>query len=115
MLLATVLINESKNATTIAVKMPSIWNPLTTDATTYNISPFNTKVNKPRVIIVNGKVSIRSIGLTKALATPSTKAATKAASKPCKVTPSMKFAIKSNPRALIIHIINKPITFYTPL
>lgn len=61
--------------------------PFTTEATNQNNKALITKVNKPRVKILTGKVKITNTGLIKAFTNPNTKAVIKAAYQPETSTP----------------------------
>ena len=88
-----------------AHKNPSTLNPGTKFAVKIITKAFITKVNNPKVRILIGRVNIKRIGFTKALITPNTTAATKAAVKLETVTPGSKYEVTKIAKALTTQLI----------
>jgi hypothetical protein len=65
------------------------------------INALITRMNKPRVITVTGRVNIISMGLSKAFSNPNTNATTIAVVKPSTWTPGIKYAPITTANAVI--------------
>ena len=76
-----------------AHKKLSTSNPGTIALASMTIRAFITKVNKPSVKILSGKVSAKTIGRIKALIRPKISAVTRAAKNPLTITPESKYAV----------------------
>ena len=74
----------------MAIKKPSTAKPLITEAASNISTALITKVNKPKVKRLIGKVIKIKTGLTKTLMTPKNKASQKAVQKLATATPGIK-------------------------
>lgn len=106
------LIIDSNNEPPSAGKKPDTENPGTIFATSQNISAFITKVNKPKVRILIGKVKIINTGLIKIFTRPITSADQRAAANPEKLIPGTTQATKSSAKAKNSHLISIKIILY---
>lgn len=98
---------DNSNEPRSAGKNPATENPGTIFATSQNISAFITKVNKPKVRILIGKVKIINTGLINMFTRPITSADQRAATNPEKLIPGTTQATKSNAKAKNTHLISK--------
>ncbi len=108
-LLPIVVIKETKRDPRKAARIPETVKPSMKVEANQNKTAFITKVNRPRVNNVTGKVSKRRIGLTMALSTPKTKAAIIAIYRPSTSTPGTIKAAKrsaSAPRRVLLMSFN---------
>lgn len=82
-----ILITASKNEPNNAAPKPSTLNPGTSFATSKNIKALMTKVNKPKVRMLIGRVKSNNKGLMNMLTNPITNAAQKAGITPARLIP----------------------------
>ncbi len=90
---------ESTSQPKNADHQPLISNPGSRAAQIFNTAAFTTKVNKPRVIIVIGKVRKNKMGQIKALANPIKRAAIMAVTNPLIRNPGTIFDVSKTHRA----------------
>lgn len=95
------LTTETRSEPMSAARKLSTWNPGTNEAANMNKKALMTKMNKPKVIIVIGSVSIISIGFIMALRNPKTSAATIAAVMVSTCMPGRNCAMRIRAKALI--------------
>ncbi len=88
-----------------AHQKPSTLNPGTISETSNIISALITKVKRPIVKILIGKLRRRIIGLRKVLISPKTIATSIAGQKPTRVTPGKRYAVRAVARAVTIILI----------
>lgn len=106
------LIIDSSNDPQNAAQKPVTAKPGTILATSKNISALITKVNKPKVRMLIGKVKIINTGLIKIFTRPIASADHMAAANPEKLIPGTTQATKSSARAKNIHLISIKIILY---
>ena len=75
----------------------------------FNSSAFMTKVKRPRVIILIGRVRMNRIGRNKAFSIPRTAAAQKALKNPLTLIPSIRYEAAIMAAVSINHLIKIPI------
>ena len=95
----------------MATQKPLTEKPSITDDANKISKALITKVNKPRVRMLIGKVIKIKIGLTKTLIIPKNKANHKADQKPATTTPGIKYELIIIARTIISHLIIKDINF----
>lgn len=93
-----------------ADQKPSTWNPGTNVATKYTIKAFMTKVNRPKVSNVAGRVRMKSIGFRKVFTSPNTTDTMIAVRKLSTVTPDNRYAAIYTARPFTIRFMMIPIT-----
>lgn len=96
----------------IAQRKPSTLKPGTSLSANIIKSAFITKVKRPRVMIVTGKVSKTKIGFKNALNIPITRAAIKAEVKLSTLTPGSIYAAAKTAKALNIQLIKTLLAIY---
>ena len=91
-----------------AVQKPEMLNPPTTLATSWSSSALITRINKPSVSSVSGRVRKTSSGRRTALAKPSSRAATISAEVPEKRMPLKTRLAPHRERAVIVQLMKNP-------
>ena len=97
---------DSTIAPSMAVSIPSIINPGTTNVVRYNTTAFITNVKSPKVKKFIGSVIIVKIGLKNVLITPKTMAASRAVVKESTLNPGTRYAVANNASAFKKMVIN---------
>ncbi len=93
----------------MAVKNPLTEKPSITEAASNINEALMTKVNKPKVRILIGRVIKIKIGLTRTLTMPKNKASHKAGQKPATKTPGIKLELIIIATTMTSHLIIKDI------
>ena len=95
----------------MATQKPLTENPLITDDANKIIKALMTKVNKPKVRMLIGKVIKIKTGLTRTLMIPKNKASHKAVQKPATATPGIKYELIIIATTMRSHLIINDINF----